>query len=143
VETVADLERRFRSTSAASGRIELAEAIAGFHDADAVRSLARLFASEKHPSVQLALLARLGDIDAEQASEVRFGVINAGLSQHSREVRSAAFDLLETMGDPASESLLEQVARNHPDKELREAAAAVLRVERQEVESSGRAAEPQ
>jgi len=125
--SVAELENSFRITKEPKARVEIAKQIAGFNDAAAVESLARLFYHQSHPAVKETLLAALGDIDPREAPEVRLQLLASALHGEARNVRLAALNLLDELDDSRGAELIGDALKNDPDREVRAVAAAMLR----------------
>ncbi len=124
-EPVSSLETRYYNTRATADRIELAGEIAGWNDSEAVHAIGRLFKSEHHPDVKLALLSGLNDISLGTALDARLDVLSSALHGQSRDVRTAALDSLAQIEDPRIAPLLKKVMTTDPDHEVREIAAAL------------------
>ena len=125
--SVAELENSFRATKEPKGRVAIAKQIAGFNDAAAVESLARLFYHQSHPADKEALLAALGDIDPREALEVRLRLLASALHGEARNVRLAALSLLDELDDSRGAELIGDVMKNDPDRQVRDVATAILR----------------
>jgi len=125
--SVAELENSFRITKEPKTRVEIAKQIAGFNDAAAVESLARLFYHQSHPADKEALLAALGDIDPREALEVRLRLLASALHGEARNVRLAALSLLDELDDSRGAELICDVMKNDPDRQVRDVATAILR----------------
>ena len=125
--SVAELENTFRRIREPKTRVAFAKQIAGFNDAAAVQSIARLFQKEPSPVVQEALLSALSDIDAQENPEVRLGVLADGLRRSARNVRLTALHSLESIEETQVTELLREASRSDPDREVREVAAELLR----------------
>ncbi len=107
--------------------MDIAAEIAGRSDDAAVAALGRLFQAEAHPTVKVALLARLDEIDRDIAPEQRLRTLAAALRGQSREVRTTALDCLAQLDDPQVAPLLRQSMKSDPDREVRDIAAAIYR----------------
>jgi hypothetical protein len=130
--SVGTLEQQFRAARTAEERVEIAREIASANDALAVAAIARLFPSERHPAVKIALLANLSDIEHETAIEARLSLLGSAVRGQPRNVRTAALDSLAQLDDSRIFPLLDRVATTDPDKEVREVAAALARARREE-----------
>jgi HEAT repeat protein len=129
-----ELENSFRRAHEPRMRVEILKQIAGFDDAAAMQKIANLFQNEPSPVVQEALLSALGDIGADENPEVRFGVLTAALRKPARNVRLAALHLLNEINDARVPALLQKATKSDPDREVREAAATILRERAEETE---------
>jgi HEAT repeat protein len=107
--------------------LELVQDLAGRNTAQAVKAIHFTFLSEKHPKVKAALLAGLGDMDADLAPETRLQLLTIALRGEARDVRSTALDLLSENDSPAATALLSQAMKSDPDREIRDAAAEYYR----------------
>jgi hypothetical protein len=125
--TIQQLEQRFLTSRKIVERIELAEEIAGFDNAQSVNSMARLFHSETHPQVKVAMIAKLADIDSEAAPDVRLSMLAAALDRQPRDVRTTALEVLEALDDGRAEALLQKSSRTDPDREVRDLAKTFLK----------------
>jgi hypothetical protein len=125
-EPIRALELRFRGVRNAEERAGLAGEIALRNSAEAVHTIARLFQTERHPSVKVALLAGLSDIDEDEAPEARFTLVTSALKGQARDVRTTALDILERLEEPRATELIRRTATSDPDQEVRDLAAALL-----------------
>ena len=128
--SIPDLERQFQNTRDATARIGLVDEIAVFNDANAVRAIARLFSLEKLPDVKVALLAKLGDIDPDEATDTRYGILSAALERQPRDVRTTALEVVEAFDDPRADQLLVRASATDPDNEVRNIAKSFLEARR-------------
>ena len=124
---VAELERQFRSADASGERSDLARAIAGTNNAEAVIALGRIFRSERHPAVKVAILSALGDVDASVAPEERLATLAAALGGQPRDVRITALGSLTQLTDPRALAFLLRASQEDPDAFVRGAAAALYK----------------
>jgi HEAT repeats len=124
--TVAELESRFRAEREPGARVEIITEIVGHNDASAVGAIARLFKSERTPSVKEALIAGLADIDPEAAPAERFTILAGAIRGQPRNVRTTAIDLLSQSDEPRDIALLAKAAVEDPDGEVRELAREIL-----------------
>ena len=128
--SITDLERQFQNTRDATVRIGLVGEIAVFNDANAVRAIARLFSLEKLPDVKVALLAKLGDINPDEATDTRYGILSAALERQPRDVRTTALEVVEAFDDPRADQLLVRASATDPDNEVRNIAKSFLEARR-------------
>jgi hypothetical protein len=125
--SVAELIDKIRTTVATEERCDQVRDLAGRNTVEAVRAIQMLFGTERHPKVRAALLAGLGDMDADLVPAIRRQVLAAALRGEGREVRSTALDLLGDDDSSVATALLEQAMKSDPDQELRDAAAEFYR----------------
>ena len=132
--TIAFLEGRFRAALASTKRVELSREIAAGNDAEAVQAIGRLFRTERHPAVKLALLTNLADIDETEAPAARFQIAADALRGESREVRMTALGLLNRFEDRSATALLHEAMLRDPDHEVRMRASALYRARIEDTE---------
>jgi hypothetical protein len=125
--SISTLEQQFRIANAPGDRETLAAEIAGWNDTSAVLAIQRLFRTERHPKVKVALLANLADINADASLDARLSLLTAALHGQPREVRMAALDSLAQLDDPRVPLALKQTITADPDHEVRELATALHR----------------
>ncbi len=120
-----ELEREYLRATDPRERATAAAAVVSIGTAEAVAAAARLFYNERDPRAREALIAALADLPAEDFLEARLPLLTKALARSQpRSVRTAALDVLAALDDPRALALLLRAAREDPDKELREAAAA-------------------
>jgi len=130
-EPISSLEAQYHHTRVTADRIELASEIASWNDSAAVQAIGRLFKSEAHPEIKLALLSGLNDINSEAALDARLDVLTFALHGQPRNVRTAALDSLAQIDDPRIAALLKKVMTTDPDHEVRVTATALYEAVRQ------------
>lgn len=120
-----EMEREYLRTTDPRERAATAAAVVSIGTAEAVAAAARLFYNERDPRAREALIAALADLPAEDFLDARLPLLTKAMARSQpRSVRTAALDVLATLDDPRARALLLRAARDDPDKELREAAAA-------------------
>ena len=108
-------------------RIDLISELARSDRPDAILAIERLFATERHPAVQTALIAGLAEMDPSVQPEARLRLLRSALGPRPREVRTTALEILADSDDPAARELLRESSTSDPDHEVREVAAALYR----------------
>jgi hypothetical protein len=124
--TIEELESRFRKEADTAARLDLVTEIAGHNDAAAVTAISRLFKTERNSAVKETLIASLGDIDSEAAPGERLAILANAIRGQPRNVRSTALDVLGQSEEPHAIALVKKTAADDPDKDIREAARAIL-----------------
>ncbi len=119
------LENQFRAARRTEERIDLAGELAGLNNAEAVQSIGRLFRTERHPKVKMALIAGLADISQETDEAGKRTMLGEALNRQPRDIRVAALDVLSQLDDAQSLALLRRAITFDPDKEVRETATAL------------------
>ena len=123
--SVVEMESEYRRTADPRERANAAVSVVSIGTAEAVAAAARLFHTERDPRAREALVAALADLPADEFLDVRLSIYTEALARSQpRSLRTAALDALAALDDPRSLALLRRAAREDPDKELREAAAA-------------------
>jgi hypothetical protein len=129
-KSAAGLEQEIRAARTSEERIELIAELAHLDAPDAVLAIERLFATERHPAVQTALVASLAEMDPAVQPETRLRLLRMALGPRPREVRTTALEILADSDDPAARELLKESSTSDPDHEVREVAAALYGAQR-------------
>lgn len=123
-EVATTLEQHYLGTTDVDARLEILAQLRDLRNPASVQTFARLFQQAKDEDEKLDLLATL---DQMEVSAGKLPIFEAAIyTDQPPEVRVVAIRSLASLGGPEARQLLQTLA-THPNSEIREAAAEVLK----------------